>query len=152
MTTIYDVPVQPLIDKAAEELKKYEEIKPPSWADYVKTAVYKERPPEQPAEVWWYKRCASLLRKIYMKGPIGINRLRRLYGGKQNRGSKPNHFKRGGSSIIRNALRQLEQCELLEIRNKRGRVLTNKGFSFLDRIAHQIKLQLQEEIIELKKY
>ncbi|TFF89215.1 MAG: 30S ribosomal protein S19e [Promethearchaeota archaeon] len=152
MTTIYDVPVQPLIEQVAEELKKFEEIKPPSWADYVKTAVYKERPPERPADVWWYMRCASLLRKIYIKGPIGINRLRRLYGGKQNRGSKPNHFKRGGSSIIRNALKQLEETELLEIRNKRGRVLTSKGISLLDRIAHQIKLHLQKEIVELEKY
>ena len=152
MTTLYDVPPQLIIEKVAEELKNFDEIKPVSWAQYVKTAVYKERAPDQPPEVWWYLRCASLLRKIYIKGPIGVNRLKIIYGGRKNRGAKPFRFKKGGGAIIRNALHQLEDAGLVETKEKIGRILTSKGISLLDRIAHQIRLNLQREIIELKKY
>jgi small subunit ribosomal protein S19e len=152
MTTIYDVPSQRAINEIAEELKKYEEVKPPTWANYVKTSAHKERAPYEPAEVWWYQRCASLLRKIYMNGPIGINRLKNMYGGRKNRGAKPFRYMKGSGSIIRKALQQLENAGLLEVRDKKGRVLSNTAVSVLDRIAHQIKLDLQKEIVDLKKY
>ncbi|MHA1268815.1 MAG: 30S ribosomal protein S19e [Candidatus Helarchaeota archaeon] len=152
MTTVYDVPARLIIEKLAEVLKEYEEIKPPSWANYVKTGSHRERAPDKPAEVWWYIRCASLLRKLYIKGSIGINRLRIIYGGRKNRGSKPYHFRKAGGAIIRNALHQLEDAGLVEVINREGRVLTSKGVSLLDRIAHQIKLNLQKEIPELKNY
>lgn len=78
--------VQPtaLIKRLSEELKKIEAIRPPQWALFVKTGVHKERPPEQTD--WWYTRAASLLRRLYVDGPVGISRLRTYYGGRQNRG------------------------------------------------------------------
>ena len=45
MTTMYDVTAQELILKAAEELKKIPEIKPPEWAPFVKTGMHKQRAP-----------------------------------------------------------------------------------------------------------
>lgn len=152
MTTLYDVPASLVIDKIAQELKSIEEVKPPSWAIYVKTGVHKEYAPSIPADLWWYLRCASLLRKIYLIGTIGTSRLRNHYGGRKDRGSKPYRFKKGGGAIIRNALKQLEQAGFVEIKEKEGRKLSNKGISFLDRIAHQIKLDLQKENPDLKKY
>jgi len=152
MTTVYDVPPGILIERIAEELKNYEEIKPPSWAHYVKTGVHKERAPQQPAEVWWYLRCASLLRKLYIKGPIGVNRLRLMYGGRKDRGNRPCKFRKGSGAIIRNALQQLEDAGLVTTINRVGRKITNQGISLLDRTAHKIKLELQKEIPALRKY
>ena len=77
MTTIYDVDPSKLIEKVSEELKKIDEIKAPEWAKYAKTGASKERPPIE--EDWWYARTASILRKIYMLGPIGVSKLRKKY-------------------------------------------------------------------------
>ena len=123
---------------------------PPEWASFVKTGVHKERPPENPD--WWYIRCASLLRKIYIKGPIGIERLRSEYGGRKDRGVRPEHTKKGSGAIIRNALKQLEEAGLVETLNGRGRVITSKGRRLLDLLSTEIKRELEKEIPELKIY
>lgn len=136
MAIIYDVDVNKLIDRAAEKLKGI--IKMPEWANYVKTGRHKERPPID--NDWWYKRAASILRKIYILGPIGTNKLRRKYGGKKNRGMKPEKTYRGGGKIIRVILQQLEKNELIKQDKKgihKGRIITNKGKSFLDKLAKQ---------------
>ena len=71
-------------------LKENEKVVPPEWAENVKTGVHKELPPTN--DDWWYIRCAAILRKIYTDGrPIGIERLRSVYGGKKDRGSRPGH-------------------------------------------------------------
>jgi len=150
MPTVYDVPASKLIERVAEELKKMPEIKPPEWAKFVKTGIHKERAPEQPD--WWYIRCASILRKVYIYGPIGINRLRVAYGGRQKRGFAPEHFRRGSGSIIRKALQQLEKAGLIEKTNREGRVISRKGRSFLDHIAYDIFKEMAKERPELQKY
>lgn len=144
------VPPQMLIDELAKYLKEnVEEVKHPEWALYVKTGSHKERVPDDPD--WWYKRCASLLRKIYLNGPVGIERLRTVYGGRKNMGTVREHFRKAGGAIIRNALQQLEKAGLVE-KTPRGRILTNKGRSLVDKIAAQIFKKLAEENPELKKY
>jgi len=65
-----DVPVQKLIEKLSEELKKNENIKPPDWSKFVKTGVSVERPPLQ--RDWWFLRSAAILRKVYLDGPVGV--------------------------------------------------------------------------------
>ena len=122
-----------LIEKVAGELKKVKEIVPPEWAKFVKTGVHKERPPEQ--EDWWYIRAASVLRKIYLYGPVGVSRLRTAYGGKKNRGSKPERFKKGSGNIIRKILQQLEKAGLVKTLDRKGRVVTEKGKKFIEKIA-----------------
>jgi small subunit ribosomal protein S19e len=87
MTTVYDVPPSRLIKSVSEELKKTKKITPPGWVQYAKTGPGTERPPMDPD--WWYVRCASILRKLYENGPIGISRLSGVYGRKKNRGMKP---------------------------------------------------------------
>ena len=108
MTTVYDVPADHIIRKVAEELKKRQEIKPPAWAAFAKTGVHKEMPPEDPD--WWFIRAAAVLRRVYVDGPLGVERMRSFYGGNKNRGSKPNAFRKGSGSILRKALQQLEAC------------------------------------------
>ena len=134
---VREVEPQKLIEKLAEKLKEVKEIKPPEWARFVKTGVHKERPPEQ--KDWWYIRAAAVLRKIYLKGPVGVSRLRTVYGGRQKRGVKPEKFKKGSGSIIRKVLQQLEACGLVKTINRKGRVVTLKGKEFVEKTAGEIK-------------
>ncbi|MBI3027189.1 30S ribosomal protein S19e [Candidatus Woesearchaeota archaeon] len=139
MTSMYDVNAQELIVKAAEELKKIPEIKAPAWATFVKTGMHKERPPVNGD--WWYIRTASLLRAVYRLGPVGVSKLRTKYGGRKNRGVKKEHFYKGSGSILRKSLQQLEKAGFVKFAEKgvhKGRVVTPKGRSFLDKIATQM--------------
>ncbi len=136
MVTARDVDPQELLNALKEELKKMEEIQPPEWSKYVKTGVSRERPPEQ--EDWWYMRAAAVLRKIYLYGPIGTQRLRRMFGGKKNRGHKPEHFYPGSGSIIRKILQQLESAGLVKTKKKKGRMISPKGQKLLDNTAYKL--------------
>lgn len=138
MVTVYDVDANKLISKSAEELKKL--INAPVWTTYVKTGAGKERPPDEPG--WYYKRVASILRKVYLFGPIGVNKLRVKYGDKRNVGTRGERVYKGSGKIIRTALQQLEKLELIKKIEKgehKGKIITNKGKSFLDKIAKQLK-------------
>ncbi len=137
MTTVYDVAAFDLIEKAANELKSFKVISPPEWAPFVKTGVGKELPPDRPD--WWYIRAASVLRKIYLKGPIGTRRLRAMYGSKQNRGVKEERPQPGSGSIARNILQQLEAAKLIRNIPGKGRQITSEGMAFLDNIAYQLQ-------------
>lgn len=135
--SVQEVQLTALIKRLSEELKKIEAIRPPQWALFVKTGVHKERPPEQTD--WWYTRAASLLRRLYVDGPVGISRLRTYYGGRQNRGQPPEHFRKAGGKIIRVALQQLEKAGLVTRVERRGRKLTPKGVSMIESLARQMK-------------
>ena len=137
MTTVYDVTAPDLLARLTEDLKDTEGIEPPVWSRYVKTGVCKERPPVQ--DDWWHIRAASLLRRLYIDGPVGVERLRRHYGGKKNRGHKPEQFKKASGAVIRTLLNQLEMAGLVE-KTPHGRILTPKGVSHLDRLAYEVKL------------
>ncbi|HNR25767.1 MAG TPA: 30S ribosomal protein S19e [Methanobacteriaceae archaeon] len=141
MTTVYDVPADSLISEVAKELSENKKITPPEWAAFVKTGVHKERRPDDAD--WWYVRCASLLRRVYMDGPVGINSLRTYYGGSKDRGTSPEKFRRGSGSIVRGALHQLEDAGLVE-KVDEGRRVTSEGRSFLDKASHQIKKDIPQ--------
>jgi small subunit ribosomal protein S19e len=151
MTKIYDCDPSELIEKTSEELMKVESIKAPDWASFVKTGVHKERPPANSG--WWYVRAASVLRKIYTLGPIGVSKLRVKYGGKKNRGVKTEHFYRGSGNILRKIMQQLEKEGFVKIDLKskhKGRLITAKGKKFLDEIAGKISNVKVEKPVELK--
>jgi small subunit ribosomal protein S19e len=151
LPTIYDVPADVLIDRMAGYFRNnVDKIRPPEWAAYVKTGSHVERTPQNPA--WWYIRCASLFRKIYLNESIGVSRLRKEYGGRKRRGSKPAHFRKAGGSIIRHALQQLEAAGLVAKKDNKGRIITPQGRSLLDAMAAQIKKELEREKPEIKKY
>lgn len=151
MPTPYDVPASILVKRLANRLREeHDAIVPPSWASLVKTGSHAERPPQDPE--WWFSRCASLLRKIYMKGPVGVQRLRSEYGGRIDRGVKPEHARRGGGAIIRRALQQLEAAGLVEPLRNKGRVVSGEGRRLLDTVSTEIKSELEKKLPELKKY
>ena len=143
---MYDMDAQELVSKTAEELKKVPEIKAPSWAAFVKTGMHKEKPPVNAD--WWHTRAASVLRAVYRLGPVGVSKLRDKYGGKKNRGVKKEHFYKGSGNILRKALQQLEKAGFVKYNDKgvhKGRIVTPKGRSFLDKIASQIQNQIPKQ-------
>jgi small subunit ribosomal protein S19e len=153
VVTALEVPADRLIERLARVLKEQysAHVKPPAWAFYVKTGVHKEKPPSDPN--WWYTRAASILRKLYKSGePIGVGTFRIIYGGRQNRGSAPEHFRKGSGSIARKILQQLEKAGLVKQEPGKGRVLTPQGRSLLDRVAKEIFEELVKENPDLEIY
>jgi small subunit ribosomal protein S19e len=151
LPTPYDIPPSVLIERLAKHLKEeVNEITPPAWAPFVKTGIHNQRPPQNPD--WWFVRCASILRKIYVKGSIGIEKLRQEYGGRVDRGAKPEHARKGGGAIIRNALQQLQKAGLVKPQRNEGRVVTNEGRRLLDRLATELKVELEKTQPALTKY
>ena len=137
MVTVYDVPADVLIKRLAEELKdNFPELTPPPWAMFVKTGCFKERIPEDPD--WWYVRAASILRKLYVKGPLGVSRLATEYGGRKRGERRPPHFRKAGRNHIRKILQQLEKSGLVQKVDKKGRYLSPKAVGFLDSLAADI--------------
>lgn len=128
-----------LIEKVSEEMQKIGDIKPPEWAAFVKTGVSKERRPQQ--DNWWYIRSASILRKIALSSPLGVSKLRRIYGGRKSRGHKSEHKYPGSGAVIRKICQQLESAGLVRSDKKNGRRLTPKGNDFLKKVAKSIKNQ-----------
>ncbi len=143
--TIYLQEPQKFNLKLAEALKKIPELKKPEWVDYVKSGVAKERVPED--DDFWYKRAASIFRQLYLKGVIGVGKLRTRYGSKKARGVKPARFRKASGKIIRTILQQAEKAGLVEkVANRQfGRRLTEKGRAFLDEI------KVEEEKSEIKQ-
>jgi small subunit ribosomal protein S19e len=151
LATPYDVPASKLIERLAAFLKgNVEEITPPSWASLAKTGSHIQKPPQ--SADWWYTRCASLLRKIYVHGPIGIEALRADYGGRKDFGIRPEHAVKAGGAVVRKAMQQLEAAGLVETVKARGRRVTPKGRSLLQEVAGELHKELVKEIPALEKY
>jgi small subunit ribosomal protein S19e len=150
MTTANDVPATKLIERLAKKLSSYESIRPPEWAIFVKTGTHREKAPVR--DDWWQVRVAAVLRKVYLKGPIGIERLAAEYGGKSDHGSAPYHAVRGSRKIAREVLRQLESSKLVRKDRGKGRVVTPEGQSLVDNTSHELLKELAVENPELSKY
>jgi len=150
MTTVFDVPPGLLIEKLKEQLQAEGKIKPPEWAKFARTGVHTEKAPVQPD--WWYRRVAAVLRKVYVYGPVGSSRLAAEFGGRRDDGSAPYHPRRGSRSIAREAMQQLESLGYLSKLEKKGRNITPAGRKLLDRMSHEILLELAKSNPELTKY
>ncbi len=118
----------------AETLKKIPEFEIPEWAMFVKSGVSRERPPVD--NDFWYIRAASILRQMYIKGVVGVGRLRTRYGSRKDRGGKHCVFRKASGKIIRVILQQAEAAGLVEKVDKmqHGRRLTQAGRDLLDSI------------------
>jgi len=137
MVSVNDVPADKFISKLKEELKAVTDVNPPSWAKFVKSGVHKQRPPEQ--EDFWHLRSASVLRRLYLDGPVGVEQLRTYFGGRKQFGHAPAHFRKASGNIIRKILVQLEKAGLVEkSQDKKGRLLSSKGRKFLNGVAYRV--------------
>ncbi len=149
MAKVFDVPATDLIARLTEQLKKDKRITPPEWASYVKTGTHAEKIPQN--KDWWYTRCASLVRKVYLHGPIGISDLKSYYGGRKRIGYNLDHHKDAGGAIIRKALQQLESAGYIEKKN-RGRMVSNDGMKKVDRIATELFKEISNNNKSLERY
>ena len=52
----------------------------PEWVDIVKTGIAKELAPYD--EDWFYTRTASVARHIYIRSPVGVATVQKIYGSK----------------------------------------------------------------------
>ncbi|MGM0591927.1 MAG: 30S ribosomal protein S19e [Halobacteriota archaeon] len=150
MVTLYDVPADELISGLAAALE--DRLEEPDWAAYTKTGASRELPPQQ--DDFWYVRAGSLLRKLSMNGPIGVDRLATEYGGRKRgsnryRVAKASH-ENGSKNIIRTILQQLEEEGLVETAKGEGRRITAEGQSFVDETAKEVFEQLDRP--ELQRY
>ena len=152
MVTAIEVPADKLILRLAKYRKEnVDEVRAPEWSYFVKTGVNRENPPIQ--EDWWYIRAASIMRKMYKtKTPIGIETYRVIYDGRKNRGSRPEHFVKASGAIPRTIPKQLEKAGLVARVPGKGRILTPKAVSLLDKIAFEIMSEISKENPEIQKY
>jgi len=150
MTHPNDVPPSVLLPQLATELRNRQAVVPPPWATFVKTGVHKQRAPVQTD--WWYLRSASVLRKIYLQGYVGIARLSAEYGGKRDRGSAPYHAHSGSRAILREIVHQLEKAGLVQPYKTRGRRLSAAGEKLLTTVSTDVLKKLAATRPELAKY
>lgn len=151
MITPYDVPVTQFIAKLAKYLKEnIEEVQPPTWAAFAKTGTHVEKQPQDPD--WWYTRSASILRKVYVHGPIGLEKLRAQYGGRKDYGVKPEHAVKASGNVIRKALQQLANAGLVQIVASKGRSMSPKGRKLVKEVAEDLHKDLVKSTPALKKY
>ncbi len=136
ISPVYKLDANEYNKKLAEALKQIPEFQAPEWSLFVKSGVAKKRPPQE--KDFWHKRAASVLRQAYIRGIVGVNKLRTRYGSKLNRGFKPERFRKASGKIIRTILQQAEKAGFLEKYNKpgkrAGRRLTEKGRQFMEAI------------------
>merc|ERR1712077_29098 len=133
---VKDVDQQVFTKALAAFLKKSGKVKLPEWVDIVKTNVAKELAPYD--EDWYYTRLASMARHIYVRSPVGVSTVCKIYGVRRNNGSAPSHWRAGSGVIARKALQTLEQLKLVEKDPNGGRRLSSQGRRDLDRIAAQM--------------
>jgi len=149
MVNPYDVPASELVSALAAHVKGLPEMTVPEWAHFIKTGSHAERPPQEPG--WWYVRAASLLRKLYLHGPLGLSEFESAYGGSKAVAYNPKHHRDAGGSVNRRILKQLEQAALVG-KTPKGRVLTPKGTALLDNLSKEIFKRLSQENPALASY
>lgn len=149
MVSARDVPSAKLISVLAGQVRTLPAVKEPEWAAFVKTGSHAERPPQDSG--WWFTRAASLLRKLYLHGPIGLSDLERAYGGTKALAYFPKHHRDAGGSSIRNVLKQLEEAELVA-KTPKGRILTSKGRAMLDKASQGIFASMADADKSLARY
>eukprot|EP00898_Chlorokybus_atmophyticus_P002939 jgi/Chlat1/3646/Chrsp238S03631 len=134
--TVKDVQSHDFVTAYAAHLKRTGKLEVPAWVDIVKTGSFKELAPYDPD--WYYIRAASMARRIYLRGGIGVGAFRKIYGGRKNNGVMPHHFAKSSGSIARHILKQLETLKIVEKEPKGGRRITADGQRDLDRIAGRV--------------
>ncbi|TQE01599.1 hypothetical protein C1H46_012829 [Malus baccata] len=127
-----------MMDQIRNQQKLHIEL--PDWTDIVKTATFKELAPYDPD--WYYIRSASMARKIYLRGGLGVGAFRRIYGGSKRNGSRPPHFCKSSGAIARHILQQLQRINIIDVDPKGGRKISSSGQRDLDQVAGRIAVAI----------
>jgi small subunit ribosomal protein S19e len=134
MANVFEVNASDLVKVASQRL--HDRIKPPGYLAFVKSGSHRERPPQDPD--FWFVRSASILRQVYINGPVGVSTLRTRYGTKKTHVMHRMHHAKAGGSVITDSFNALEKIGLIK-KTKRGRIITPQGKSFLDKISNEIE-------------
>ncbi len=146
MATVFDVPADLLIEEMAKDLREVKKIEQPGFVLYAKSGSHRERAPLR--KDWWYVRCASILRRMYVDGSCGTERLRSYYGGRKAFKVAPHHFRKASGKVIRTCLQALEKEGLLK-REKFGRSVSGAGAKYLGQAAEKVdKIMKEQHILE----
>jgi small subunit ribosomal protein S19e len=146
--TVKELPAEEFIRGYADYLKKNNQLQMPAWVELVKTSKGKELAPFDPD--WLYIRVAAVARKIFLRPRLGVQLLRRLYGGAERRGTIRPTFCKASGKILRWSLKQLENLKVIKKIKKEGekhydelkinsRIMSKDGIKNLNRIATEIK-------------
>jgi small subunit ribosomal protein S19e len=92
------------------------------------------------------------MRKLHRLGPVGVSRLAAEYGGKKDNGSAPYHAVKGSRSVIQEVLHELEKAGFVTKRASKGRILSAKGQSLVQKAAKEAMVALAGRNPALKKY
>ncbi|MEF8773297.1 MAG: 30S ribosomal protein S19e [Halobacteriales archaeon] len=150
MATLYDAPVDELLDELADRLR--DDLEEPDWQAFAKSGEGRELAPQQ--DDFWFRRGASVLRKVAVDGPVGVERLTTEYGNAKQGSNRyrvaPRRRSDGSGSVIRTLLQQLEEAGYVQDTNGKGRRVTAEGRSLLDETAGDVIEQLDRP--ELQRY
>ncbi|MDG7048041.1 MAG: 30S ribosomal protein S19e [Nitrososphaerota archaeon] len=149
MPTVFDVKSDLLLKRASDYFKQSTILQPMPYLQYVKSGSHTTHQPIN--QDWWYIRAASLLRKVYTKGPISLKELEKEYGGRKRIGYRIAHHRDAGSSIIRKLLIQLQAANLVT-KTPKGRIITPEGRSLMDKLSAQVFEEMKKEDESLKKF
>ena len=133
MANVYDVKASEVVKLAADKLKVV--MKKPAYVDFVKSGANKERVPADPD--FFFMRSASVLRQVYLNGPIGVSKLRTRYGSRKEHTVHRRHHVKSGGSVIRDAFQGLEKLGYVK-NTKEGRIITPAGKSFMDKLSKEL--------------
>ncbi len=144
--SVFEVPAQELIEEIAVDLKENKKVPQPTFVPFIKSGVHRERAPQN--KDWWFIRTASILRRIYIDGPLGTEDLRNYYGGKKARGVRPHRKRKASGKVIRTCLQALEKQKLIEQVKPLGRKITSLGEKYLNQKAKEVSLNLENILKE----
>ena len=134
MADVLEVDASEFIGRAATKLKA-SNVQKPKYVELVKSGAGKERAPAD--QDFWYVRCASILRQVYLNGPLGVSALRTRYGNRKRHVIHTHHHFRAGGSLIKDAFDALEKLGYVK-KTGHGRVITPTGKSFVDKVSNEI--------------
>ena len=80
--SVKDVNQQVFTKNLSAFMKKSGKVKLPEWVDLIKTNVAKELAPYD--EDWYFTRCASIARHLYIRAPVGVQTITKIYGGEND--------------------------------------------------------------------
>ncbi|KAF5468252.1 hypothetical protein F2P56_012418 [Juglans regia] len=132
-TTVKDVSPHKFVKAYLAHLKRSDKMELPEWLDIVKTIRFKELAPYDPD--WYFVRAASMARKIYLRGDLGVGSFQRIYGGSKRNGSHPPHFCKSSGVVARHILQLLQKMNIIDVDPKGGRRITSIGQQDLDQVA-----------------
>jgi small subunit ribosomal protein S19e len=141
--TLRDIPASIFISTYANFLKNSGQLQLPSWIEIIKSGSHKIYSPL--SNDWIYFRLASLVRRLYINGGQGVGKLRKIFGGKKRRGSKPSTKKNSGGKVVRLAYHELERLKIIEKDLSGKRYISKKARKDIDIRSKKIFLTLETQ-------